>query len=77
MVSLLASSSLVSSEEALDDAETILQRVSAMTSKIKQELRSKAHELQSFAPEELGNIPRKCKFVLIKYMSRYQSNFHD
>lgn len=61
MVSLIASSSLVSSEEALQDAEIILSRVSAMTTRIKQELGEKATELQSFAPEELGNIPRKRK----------------
>ena len=59
MVSLIASSTLVSSEDALQDAENILRRVSAMTRRIKEELGSKATELQSFAPEELGNIPRK------------------
>ena len=61
MVSLLASKTLVSSEDALQQAERILNRVTAMTRKIKEELSLKANELQSFAPEELGNIPRKRK----------------
>ena len=59
MVSLLATQSLTSSEDALNGAETILNRVTAMTRKIKEELRSRANELKSFGPEELGNIPRK------------------
>ena len=59
MVSILARQSLISSEDALGNAETILDRVTAMTRKIKEELSSKAIELQSFGQDELGNIPRK------------------
>ena len=72
MVSLLASETLASSEDALQQAERILNRVTAMTRKIKEELGLKAIELQSFAPDELGNIPRKRKCICkrLKYYAR-------
>ena len=63
MVSLLANQTLASSESALHQADRMLNRVTAMTRKIKQDLGLKVIELQSFAPDELGNIPRKRKLI--------------
>ena len=59
MVSILANRTLTASTNALEEAERALHRVNEMTRKIKTELGLKVIELQSFAPEELGNIPRK------------------
>ncbi len=59
IVSVLAKESLRLSEEAFREAEAVHNKVSDLNARISQELRSKADELHSFAPDELGNIPRR------------------
>ena len=56
---------LRSADEALTETERIAAKVSEMVMRIEVELRMKVTELQSFSPEEMGNIPRKCKQSLI------------
>lgn len=62
IVSVLAEDAVRQSEEALRQATTVHQSVMEIFEKITQDLRSETREMQSFSPEELGNIPRKCKF---------------
>ena len=52
---------LRSADEALSETESIAAKVTEMTSRIEVELRMKVTEMQSFSPEEMGNIPRRCK----------------
>ena len=47
------------SGEALHQASTVHENVSRVLERITKELRLRVRELQSFSPEELGNIPRK------------------
>ena len=46
---------------ALSESEAVYERVLQLTTRITVELRTKVKELQSFSPDELGNIPRKRK----------------
>ena len=48
---------------ALSESEAVYERVLQLTTRITVELRTKVKELQSFSPDELGNIPRKRKFL--------------
>ena len=52
---------LRSADEALAETEGIAAKVSEMVRRIEVELRMKVTEMQSFSPEEMGNIPRKCE----------------
>ena len=54
-------SALDVAHRALSESERVYERVLETTTKITLELRAKVKELQSFSPDELGNIPRKCK----------------
>ena len=56
-----AVSALDVAHRALSESERVYERVLETTTKITLELRAKVKELQSFSPDELGNIPRKCK----------------
>lgn len=47
--------------EALRESEEVHLKVLTMTTRISEELRFRITELQSFSPDELGNIPRRCK----------------
>ena len=60
-VSESARAALFSATEAMGEASRVAQRVMQMTLRIKSELRARAREMQSFSPDELNNIPRKCK----------------
>lgn len=51
--------------EALQEADSVHRAVTELTSRISQELRMKIVELQSFSPDELGNIPRRSNQMLI------------
>ena len=65
-VGSMAASALDTSHQALTESEAIYERVLQTTTRITMELRRQVEELRSFAPDELGNIPRKCKFFLFK-----------
>ena len=61
IVSVLAEDAVRHSSEALRQASSVHGSVSNVLDRITTELRLRVRELQSFSPEELGNIPRKCK----------------
>ena len=65
VISVLGLETLNVSTDALREAEDVQLKVLAMTSKISDELRARITELQSFSPDELGNIPRRCKYFCI------------
>ena len=54
-------SALEEAATALSESEAVYERVLQLTTRITVELRTKVKELQSFSPDELGNIPRKRK----------------
>ena len=58
---------LRSADEALAETEGIAAKVSEMVRRIEVELRMKVTEMQSFSPEEMGNIPRKCESSTCTY----------
>ena len=58
---------LRSADEALAETEGIAAKVSEMVRRIEVELRMKVTEMQSFSPEEMGNIPRKCESSIIHH----------
>ena len=60
---------LRSADEALAETEGIAAKVSEMVRRIEVELRMKVTEMQSFSPEEMGNIPRKCESNIIHHHS--------
>lgn len=64
IVSVLAKEAVRQSHESLRDSEDSLEKVMRLYESITQGLRQKIKEMQSFSPEELGNIPRKCKQAL-------------
>lgn len=64
IVSVLADDALRNSENAVKRATTVHENVEKALERIELELRQKVREMQSFSPEELGNIPRKCKLNL-------------
>ena len=45
--------------DALRESEEVHRKVETMMTRISEELRIRITELQSFSPDELGNIPRK------------------
>ena len=47
--------------DALRESEEVHRKVETMMTRISEELRIRITELQSFSPDELGNIPRRCK----------------
>lgn len=47
--------------DSLRESEEVHRKVSAMMIRISEELRVRITELQSFSPDELGNIPRRCE----------------
>ena len=62
IVSVMAETAVRQSNDALREAETVDGKVSKAISDIKNHLWKKVKEMQSFSQDELGNIPRKCKF---------------
>jgi hypothetical protein len=61
IVSILAKEAVRQSDDSLREAERVHAKVSELDNRITKELQARAKEMQSFSPEELGNIPRKCK----------------
>ena len=55
----MAETAVRQSDDALRDAENIHDKVSKAFLEIKNVLWKKVKEMQSFSPDELGNIPRK------------------
>jgi hypothetical protein len=51
--------------EALRESEEVHLKVLTMTTRISEELRFRITELQSFSPDELGNIPRRCNYTFV------------
>ena len=68
IVSVLAEEAVRQSESALQNAISVHQRVSDLFQRVTVELRQNVKEMQSFSPEELGNIPRKCKWRIKKVL---------
>jgi hypothetical protein len=54
--------------EALREAEEVQRKVATMTARISEELRVRITELQSFSPDELGNIPRRREQSNLKFL---------
>ena len=47
--------------DALRESEDVHRKAVTMMTRISEELRIRITELQSFSPDELGNIPRRCE----------------
>jgi hypothetical protein len=63
-VSEFAKEAMTSADDALRESERISILISELSSRIKIELRMKVTEMQSFSPEEMGNVPRKREFLI-------------
>ncbi len=61
IVTVLAEDAVRHSEESLRQAISVHDDVSKVCDRISQDLWQRVREMQSFSPEELGNIPRKRK----------------
>ena len=62
IVSVMAETAVRQSNEAFREADNVHTKVVKAFMAIKNVLWTKVKELQSFSPDELGNIPRKCKY---------------
>lgn len=73
-VSEYAEEALLAANSALGESEIVAHKVLELSLRIKNELRVKVIEMQSFSPEELAHIPRKCEYfkrLLIEVMPTY------
>ena len=70
IVSILAEEAVRQSDSALQNAMTVHENVLNLFHQVTVELRQSVREMQSFSPEELGNIPRKCKYMHKGFLAR-------
>ncbi len=63
-VSDYAEEALLAANSALGESEIVAHKVLELSLRIKNELRVKVIELQSFSPEEMAHIPRKCEYYV-------------